>query len=104
MAETSNKLTGEVENFRDEWISRLNDLVVDVEGWAEELGWATKRIEMTKQDSLIGTYQAPALLMQKEAARVLLEPIARSSPGYDWSRRSLPDAGLRRHRKSFVSR
>jgi hypothetical protein len=35
------------------------------------------------QDSQIGTYTAPALLLQKETARMLLEPIARSAPGVD---------------------
>jgi hypothetical protein len=83
MADTTQKQPDDVEKIRDEWIRRLSQLVVDVKGWAENLGWATKRIEITKQDSIIGTYQAPALLMQKEAARVLLEPISRSAPGYD---------------------
>jgi len=33
------------------------------------------------EDSEIGKYKAPALLLQQEVTRVLLEPIARSAPG-----------------------
>jgi hypothetical protein len=33
------------------------------------------------EDSEIGTYKAPALLLQKDLVRILLEPIARSAPG-----------------------
>jgi len=32
-------------------------------------------------DSELGSYKAPALLMQEGSVRVLLEPIARSAPG-----------------------
>jgi hypothetical protein len=33
------------------------------------------------EDSRVGTYRAPALLMQKETVRILLDPIAMSAPG-----------------------
>ncbi|WP_165064138.1 hypothetical protein [Paludisphaera rhizosphaerae] len=32
-------------------------------------------------DSEVGSYQAPALLMQEATTRIILEPIARSAPG-----------------------
>ena len=32
-------------------------------------------------DSLVGRYVAPALILQEETTRILLEPIARSAPG-----------------------
>ena len=35
------------------------------------------------EDSDIGTYQAPALLLQQDTLRMLLEPIARTAPGAD---------------------
>jgi hypothetical protein len=69
------------EKLRDEWLSRLTDLVDFVKEWAEELGWSTRRIELPMEDSQIGAYRAPALIFQKEASRVMLEPIARSAPG-----------------------
>ena len=70
-----------VDQLRNEWISRLSKLVDGVRDWAKELGWATRNIEKPMHDSQIGTYQAPALVLQKETTRVLLEPIARSAPG-----------------------
>lgn len=67
------------DQLRDEWLDRISQLVRSVQGWAESLGWATRQIEVTKEDSRIGRYRAPALLMQHEATRVLLEPIARAT-------------------------
>jgi hypothetical protein len=54
-----------------------------VERWTQELGWSTRRIEKRMEDSEVGSYQAPALLMQEETTRALLEPIGRSAPGAD---------------------
>jgi hypothetical protein len=65
----------------EEWRNRLDDLVNAVAGWAKELGWATRRLEKTIKDSLLGTYKAPALRIQKDFGQVLLEPIARFTPG-----------------------
>jgi hypothetical protein len=71
------------DRVRAEWLSRLAELVELVQAWSQEFGWATRRIEKRLQESQLGTYQAPALLMQKEFARVLLEPIARFAPGVE---------------------
>lgn len=73
----------ELEKLRDEWLTRLSALVEMLESWAQELGWSTRRIEKEMEDSQIGSHLAPALLIQKETIRVLLEPIARSAPGAD---------------------
>jgi hypothetical protein len=64
-----------------EWLDRLSALVTEMEAWAKALGWATRRIEKPMEDSEIGKYTAPCLLMQEGTDRVLLEPIARSAPG-----------------------
>jgi hypothetical protein len=69
------------DQLQQEWLERLSDLVQTVKDWAVKLDWSARQIELTKEDSAIGKYQAPALLLQKEATRVLLEPIARSAPG-----------------------
>jgi hypothetical protein len=71
----------DADRLRDEWLRRLTSLVESVRTWAEELGWSTRRIELPLEDSQIGTYRAPALILQEEATKVLLEPIARSAPG-----------------------
>jgi hypothetical protein len=70
-----------IDTIRDAWLSRLNGLVGEVEGWARELGWSTRRIEKKLEDHEIGLHKVPALLLQEETVRVLLDPIARSSPG-----------------------
>ncbi len=67
--------------IREEWIARLNRLVDDVETWAKALDWTTRRIDKPMKDSLIGPYQAPGLLMQKEFTRIILDPIGRATPG-----------------------
>ena len=69
------------QELRDEWLGRLDRLTQSVQGWAEELGWSTRRIDKRMEDSQLGTYQAPALLLQAEFVRLLLEPIARFAPG-----------------------
>ena len=66
---------------RDAWIARVSALVGQVEGWGKELGWATRRIEKKLDDSRIGKHRVPALLLQEDTCRGLLEPVGRSAPG-----------------------
>lgn len=75
-------LTAETANaIRDQWLARLTALVGTVRDWAVELGWSVREFNSSLDDSEIGTYDAPALLLQLETTRILLEPIARSAPG-----------------------
>src|SRR5436305_13706541 len=66
---------------RDKWLRRLTGLVDQVEAWARELGWSTRRVEKRLNDSSAGPYLAEGLLLQKEFTRVLLEPMGRSASG-----------------------
>jgi hypothetical protein len=68
-------------DVRQAWIVRVAELVNQVERWGQELGWQTRQIDKKLDDSYIGTHHVPALLMQEETFRVLLEPIGRASPG-----------------------
>jgi hypothetical protein len=63
------------------WLDCLNSLVGQVEEWAKELNWSTRRVEKTLDDSWIGRHRVPALLIQEATVRVLLEPVSRSAPG-----------------------
>ena len=63
------------------WLQQLSKLIDEVETWARDLDWSTRRIEVNLHESAIGKYQAPALLLQHEATKALLEPIARYVPG-----------------------
>jgi hypothetical protein len=69
--------------LRDEWLKVLGDLTTKVKNWAEGLHWSTRQIPKKMKDSRLGEYEAPALLMQKETTRVLLDPVARFAPGAD---------------------
>jgi hypothetical protein len=71
------------DQLRMAWLDRLNELVDRIADWAGELGWSTRRIEKQMDDSQIGPYTAPVLLLQDETTRLMLEPIARSAPGVD---------------------
>jgi hypothetical protein len=66
---------------RASWLARVTALVDQVEQWAQEMGWSTRRIEKKLEDARIGSHRVPALLMQQDTFRVLLEPIGRSTPG-----------------------
>jgi hypothetical protein len=70
------------EQERDDWISLLDQLVTNVNEWVQA-DWATKVIKKAMGDSILGDYEAPALLMQRETTRVFLEPITRFAPGAD---------------------
>jgi hypothetical protein len=63
------------------WIDRVTSLVGQVEQWAREMGWSTRRVEKKLDDARIGKHRVPALLMQEDTYRVLLEPRGRSTPG-----------------------
>ena len=65
------------------WVDRVKKLVAQVEQWGRELGWETRQIEKQLDDSYVGKHRIPALLMQEETFRVLLEPIGRSAPGIE---------------------
>ena len=82
-AETSTNQSKDQEMLREEWLDRLSSLVETIRGWAQDLDWSTRRIEKKMEDSQLGTYKAPALLLQKETVRVLLEPIARFARGVE---------------------
>lgn len=66
---------------RSAWIERINVLVDQMENWAKELNWSTRRVEKRLEDSFIGDHHVPALLMQEDTCRVLLEPVGRSTVG-----------------------
>jgi hypothetical protein len=82
-AETSTDLGENKEKLRDEWLTRLSDLVETVRGWAEELDWSTRRIETRMDDLEIGDYKAPAPIIQKETVRAILQPIGRQASGVE---------------------
>lgn len=66
-----------------EWHERLDALVKDVKGWVEKSGWRTRVISKPMKDSVLGSYRAPVLLMERDAIEVALNPVSRFVPGAD---------------------
>ena len=75
--------TTDVDALKRDWLARLDALITDVKTWAEELDWSTRRIEKRLEDSKLGVYRAPALLLQKETVRGLLDPVSHSAHDVD---------------------
>lgn len=71
------------EAVRDEWVQAVEHLVTDVESWCKTRDWPTRRVAKRMEDSRIGEYQAPALVIQADLVKLMLEPIARFTPGGD---------------------
>ncbi len=71
------------EHVRDEWVQAVEQLVSDVEGWCREKEWPTRRIDKRLEESRIGEYVVPALIIQVDLVKLMLEPIARFTPGSD---------------------
>ncbi|WP_435015953.1 hypothetical protein TA3x_003510 [Tundrisphaera sp. TA3] len=72
---------GERDRLLNAWIDRMTDLVRTVEAWAIADDWATRTITKKMEDREVGDHRAPALLLQKETVRVILEPISREAVG-----------------------
>jgi hypothetical protein len=80
------KTTFKVENAdetRDQWLTTLRELLVQVRRWAEGGGWKIRVIEKSMNDSILGRYKAPAMLMQRDTVEVILDPVGRFAPGTD---------------------
>lgn len=71
------------DQIRTVWLQRLSGLIEAIESWSGGLGWVTRRIEISLNDSQLGKYKAPALRIQKDTTQVLVEPISHSAPGAD---------------------
>jgi hypothetical protein len=69
------------EQVRDEWVRAVEQLITDVEAWCEANGWPTRRIEKHIEESKIGEYAVPALLIQVDLVKLMLEPGARFVSG-----------------------
>ncbi len=68
-------------NERDQFRDRVAALVEQVKGWVEPHEWVTKIVPKRMRDADGKVYEVPALMLQKGAKRVLLDPIAYDVPG-----------------------
>lgn len=63
------------------WVEKLGRLIEDLRTWSNELDWSTRVITKTMRESDVPPYEAPALLLQKEFTRLLVEPYGRRVVG-----------------------
>lgn len=68
------------EELQKAWVERMIGLVDQVEGWAKEMDWRTRRIPKRLRDSRIGDHTVPGLLMQHEYTQAMLDPMGASAP------------------------
>jgi hypothetical protein len=65
----------------DEWMQAIGTIEKQAEEWSAEAGWRTRRVNKRLSESLIGTYEAPQLLIFAEPNLYVLDPLARFIPG-----------------------
>jgi len=69
-----------VENWQQKlatWIAEVEQIVNQARTWAETRSWATREDRKVITEEIIGTYEAPSLLVHTPQGRLLLEPVAR---------------------------
>lgn len=64
-----------------DWESAANSLIQQVEGWARDLGWNTRREAKDLTETLIGSYRLDRLYLHAEGNLYVLEPLARFVAG-----------------------
>jgi hypothetical protein len=66
---------------RVDWETAANDLIKQVEGWAAQWQWVTRRVPKKLSEMLLGEYQLDQLYLHAEGNLYILDPLARFIPG-----------------------
>ena len=64
-----------------EWMCAIDAVERNAEEWSAEAAWRTRRVNKKMNESLIGPYEAPQLLIFAEPNLYVLDPVARFVPG-----------------------
>ncbi len=64
-----------------EWMCAIDAVERKAEEWSAEVAWRTRRVNKKMNESLIGPYEAPQLLIFAEPYLYVLDPVARFVPG-----------------------
>jgi len=64
-----------------EWMSAIDAVERNAAEWSAEVAWRTRRVNKKMNESLIGPYEAPQLLIFAEPSLYVLDPVARFVPG-----------------------
>ena|SRR5579884_1407323 len=64
-----------------EWLDKAGTLINEVEAWAKEFTWTTRREPKKLKELLLGEYTLDQLYMHAEGNLYILDPVARFIPG-----------------------
>jgi hypothetical protein len=64
-----------------EWTFAIDAVESKAEEWSAKAAWRTRRVNKKMDESLIGPYEAPQLLIFAEPSLYVLDPVARFVPG-----------------------
>lgn len=62
---------------REAWLSLVDGLLSQIEKWAAQKEWQTRREEKTLTEGIIGTYSVPVLQVKLPAGVLYVDPMAR---------------------------
>jgi hypothetical protein len=65
----------------DEWMNAIGTVETEAEEWSREAEWRSRRVNKRISETLLGTYEAPQLLIFAEPNLYVLDPVARFIPG-----------------------
>ena len=68
---------GDVEAARAEWCGTVNALASRVRGWVEGHEWRTRLVSKPTRDPLLGRFEVPLLLMERNGVQIALNPVSR---------------------------
>jgi hypothetical protein len=66
-----------VEQEKQDWIKRVEQLARQVSGWARDAGWEVHGATKTIQERTLGEYAVPHLTIKRDGGELFLDPIAR---------------------------
>jgi hypothetical protein len=66
-----------------DWLQSVERLVVQIEGWCDELQWSVRRRDKEVRERLLGSYTVPELAVRTPAGEVYVKPIALHVVGAD---------------------
>lgn len=68
---------------RDEWVGRVDQLLVEITDWAKAKGWLASLQDKEMTEEQIGTYLTKVLQIKLPQGDLIVEPIARFVSGAD---------------------
>jgi hypothetical protein len=71
------------EGIKAEWLKCLNELASQVKAWVEPAGWRTRLVAKPTRDSILGRFEVPLLLMERNGVQIALNPVSPFIDGAD---------------------